>query len=158
MQVARSIFNCTTFATNPTFSDSVEFAELGQEMLQELECIIAPLHNGLQNGTRTVAVSRRGQAIKAHFLANIWRAVRNLLKLPGDACNRFIDMDGIRVLISYLTYDVSSDWRVRVQTAAAQTMDTLCHQQPELNHMIVEAGGLTAGNTVQHVVKFSPKL
>jgi|EP01047_Picozoa_sp_COSAG01_P021071 hypothetical protein len=138
------MYNCTkqTCSRLATAPATIDTPQIGRKFSENLDKIVAPLADGLRRGSRSVG--RRGQAVKAHFLSNIWRVIKNLLTLPGDACSAFIAMDGIRLLVGYLTYDISADWRVRVQTAAAETMDTLCQEQPHVSQFIVEADGLNA--------------
>lgn len=108
-----------------------------------LSKLVVPLRDGLVKGSRG-GVSRQRGKVRVRYLANLWKVLANLFVVP-EVCSRFVeDHDGVRLLISYLRYDVSSDWHVRVQTAAAEAMDVLSSRQPHLKSDLVDAGALNA--------------
>ena len=150
-EVARALSYCTrppSSAVKGSRRDSIDFGSSPSlaGLLADptaLSKLVVPLRDGLVRGARG-GVSRQRGKVRVRYLANLWKVLANLFVVP-EVCSRFVDEhDGVRLLIAYLRYDVSSDWHVRVQTAAAQAMDVLSTRQPHLKSDLVDAGALNA--------------
>jgi hypothetical protein len=150
-EVARALSYCTrppSATMKVSRRDSIDFGSSPTVagLLADptaLSKLVAPLRDGLLKGARG-GVSRQRGKVRVRYLANLWKVLANLFVVP-EVCSRFVeDHDGVRLLISYLRYDVSSDWHVRVQTAAAEAMDVLSSRQPHLKSDLVDAGALNA--------------
>lgn len=151
-EVARATHYCTRSpfgAVKSSRRDAIDFGSSPSlaGLLSDptaLSKLVVPLREGLVvTGARGGSSRHRGK-VRVRYLANLWLVMSNLMVVP-EVCTRFVeDHDGIRLLISYLRYDVNSDWHVRVETAAAQAMDVLSSRQPHLNSDLVDAGALNA--------------
>lgn len=151
-EVARALSYCTrppsTTSVKCSRRESIDFCSSPSVagLLADptaLSKLVVPLRDGLVKGARG-GVSRQRGKVRVRYLANLWKVLANLFVVP-EVCSRFVDHhDGVRLLISYLRYDVSSDWHVRVQTAAAEAMDVLSSRQPHLKSDLVDAGALNA--------------